>query len=335
MLRNTSRLFAGQHFFAVPQGTVYDRCDAQRRSPVWILQQQQSPHARTVTLSQGKFVVLGAPTVDSSAAPRLWTVGPLVTATATDCDTSSYFLGVDDRQRPFFARGLDSESSAPPEGAKLADARRLLLSLDPVEAARAGHAFQLVSWHDSAKYCGFCGHKTISQKGGASRKCNREGCGKEVFPRTNPVAIMAIESPDGTKLLLGQTKARPIPNMYSVLAGFIDQAETLEDAVRRESMEEAGVLVDTVTYHSSQPWPFPGNLMLGCLCRAASLDLKIDPEEMSDVRWFSREEVERAISAWPDGDIVIPPPYAIAHHLVKYWVEHGHATDAQLGPSRL
>jgi NAD+ diphosphatase len=172
-----------------------------------------------------------------------------------------------------------------------------------------------VGWHRSHRYCSACGHESVVARGGHVRSC--PACGAEHFPRTDPVAIMVIT--DGDRCLLGQSVGRLAGSgMYSALAGFIDQGETIEEAVRREVQEEAGIEVGEVRYHSSQPWPFPSSLMIGCHGEARSTTITIDPSEMNDVRWFGRDLVLAALeTAQPE--LRLPGPIAIAHHLVSAW----------------
>jgi NAD+ diphosphatase len=156
-------------------------------------------------------------------------------------------------------------------------------------------------------------------RGGHVRVCG--ACNSEHFPRTDPVAIMLIS--DGDRCLLGQARGRLAGSgMYSALAGFIDQGESIEEAVRREVREEAGVTVGAVSYHSSQPWPFPSSLMIGCLGRALTTDITIDPAEMADVAWFGRADV-RAALLQEHPTLRVPGPIAIAHHLIKAWCDGG------------
>ena len=132
---------------------------------------------------------------------------------------------------------------------------------------------------------------------------------------------------DGDRCLLGQSRGRlSRTGMYSALAGFMNQGESVEEAVRREVKEEAGIQVGEVRYHSSQPWPFPSSLMIGCHGRALSTDIHIDDEEMTDVRWFSRDAVQAALRD-ENPDLRVPAPIAIAHHLIKAWAE-GHVVFA-------
>ena len=152
-------------------------------------------------------------------------------------------------------------------------------------------------------------------RGGQVRRC--PGCKAEHFPRTDPVVITVVA--DGERCLLGQSRGRLSRlKTYSALAGFMDQAESIEEAASREIMEEAGIEVTNVRYHSSQPWPFPSSLMIGCHADAATTEIRMDTEEMTDVRWFSRDEVLLALEG-KSGELTIPGPIAIAHHLIKAW----------------
>ena len=155
------------------------------------------------------------------------------------------------------------------------------------------------------------------RRGGQVRAC--PACRAQHFPRTDPVVITVVADPATDRCLLGQSRGRLSRlRMYTALAGFVDQGEAIEEAVAREVMEEAGIRVRNVRYHSSQPWPFPCSLMIGCLAEAASTTISIDDEEMSAVHWFERSEVLLAL----DGNsevLTVPGPIAIAHHLIKAW----------------
>jgi len=146
-------------------------------------------------------------------------------------------------------------------------------------------------------------------------------CGAQHFPRTDPVVIMLTER--GDRCLLGR-QPHFAPGMWSTLAGFVEPGETIEEAVRRETLEEAGVTTGAVRYFASQPWPFPMSLMIGCIATATSEDLVIDRNELEDARWFARDEVaEMLMRTHPDG-LFVPPPIAIAHHLIRSFIEGAH-----------
>ena len=152
--------------------------------------------------------------------------------------------------------------------------------------------------------------------GGYKRLCG--GCGAEHFPRTDPVAIMLTVTRG--KCLLGRGR-HFLPGMYSALAGFIEPGETIENAVRRETFEEAGIRLGRVVYHASQPWPFPHSLMIGCFGEPLDEEVRADQNELEDCRWFQRDEVARMLERTHPAGLVVPPSGAIAHHLIRAWVE--------------
>lgn len=193
--------------------------------------------------------------------------------------------------------------------------------LDAGELATYGAARALVSWHTRHRFCAQCGAPTELAKGGWQRTCTSELCEAQHFPRVDPVTIMTVEH-DG-KLLLGRQPRFP-EGRYSALAGFVEPGETIEEAVARETFEEAGLRVRDVEYVASQPWPFPSSLMIGCHAHADDPAITMDETEMEDVRWFTREEVVEALEARARGEngktFGAPPPTAIAHTLLAWWV---------------
>lgn len=189
--------------------------------------------------------------------------------------------------------------------------------LPPHELALYGGARSIADWHARHRFCAKCGAPTVMAKGGWQRDC--PACAAQHFPRTDPVAIMLVEH-DGA-LLLGRNARFPARS-YSALAGFIEPGESVEEAVAREVLEEAGVRCHSVRYVASQPWPFPSQLMLGCHARADSRALSIDTTELEDARWFTRAEVAEAIERGAEATgFLAPPKYAIAHSLLAWWLE--------------
>jgi NAD+ diphosphatase len=179
-------------------------------------------------------------------------------------------------------------------------------------------AKSLVNWHQRHGYCANCGTRTAMKEGGWKRDC--PSCKAEHFPRTDPVVIMLVAS--GDKVLLGRQR-HFLPGMYSCLAGFVEAAETIEDAVRREIFEEAGIRCTDVNYYMTQPWPYPSSLMIGCTARALNEDIVVDRSELEDARWFDRTEATLMIRReHPDG-LAGPHPFAIAHHLLGRWAQNG------------
>ena len=256
--------------------------------------------------------------------PVIATDGTLAWGSLADADDGSelVFLGLDTEGRGHFAPVSPSlgGSMAPPNP-------RLWLamgSLAPEELAIYGGARSLVDWHARHRFCARCGSPTLLAKGGWQRNCTNDNCRGEHFPRVDPVTIMLVEH--NGRLLLGRQPRFPA-GRYSALAGFVEPGESIEGAVAREVLEEAGVRVRDVTYVASQPWPFPSSLMLGCHSHADNAVLTIDRTELDDARWFTREEVAEAMAAAKTGDMGIafgaPPPHAIAHYLMRWWLDRG------------
>ena len=190
------------------------------------------------------------------------------------------------------------------------------------ELSAVAMAKSLVTWHQRHGFCANCGAKTAMREGGWKREC--PSCKAEHFPRTDPVVIMLVTK--GDKCLMGR-QSRFMTGMYSCLAGFVEAAETIEDAVKREVFEEAGIRCTDVAYYMTQPWPYPSSLMIGCTARALNDDIVVDRIELEDARWFDREEARLMLTRkHPDG-LAGPHPFAIAHHLLGRWVHEGDAGD--------
>jgi NAD+ diphosphatase len=189
-------------------------------------------------------------------------------------------------------------------------------AVPPDQLSAIAMAKSMVSWHQRHGFCANCGTRTAMKEGGWKRDC--PSCKAEHFPRTDPVVIMLVTS--GDTCLLGRQKQFP-PGMYSCLAGFVEAAETIEDAVRREILEESGIRCTDVRYYMTQPWPYPSSLMIGCTARALNHDVVVDRTELEDARWFDRDEARLMMTRQhPDG-LAGPHPFAIAHHLVGRWLQ--------------
>lgn len=229
------------------------------------------------------------------------------------------FLGLDGDRGCFAA--VPPQGSVAPPNPQLWQA---IATLGAEDLATYGGARSLVDWHARHRFCARCGSATVLTKGGWQRNCTSDTCKAEHFPRVDPVTIMLVEHED--RLLLGRQPRFPAGN-YSALAGFVEPGETIEEAVAREVLEEAGVRVRGVSYVMSQPWPFPSSLMIGCHAHADDPALTIDTTELEDARWFSRVEVTEALEAAAQGGrgaaLSVPPRTAVAHHLVRWWVERG------------
>jgi NAD+ diphosphatase len=176
-------------------------------------------------------------------------------------------------------------------------------------------ASALLSWNASCRFCGACGAATRSDSAGYKRVC--EGCAKEHFPRTDPVTIMLVTH--GDTCLLARSARFP-ENMVSCLAGFIEPGETIEEAVRRETLEEAGIRTGEVTYVASQPWPFPHSLMIGCVAQALNSDIVLEKDELESGGWYKRDEVRAMMDGSHGEGWQVPPAGSIAHYLIWGWV---------------
>jgi NAD+ diphosphatase len=215
--------------------------------------------------------------------------------------------------------GGEPRFSSLPDGKAPIDARshfQLLSLLDAGQAPIFAAALSLANWHRRHGYCSVCGKPTAPNRGGWSRACG--ACGAEHYPRVDPVVIMLAEH-DG-RLLLGR-QPQYAPRRYSALAGFVEPGESMEAAVARELMEEAGISVRNVRYLASQPWPFPNSLMIGAHADAIDDSLTIDTNELEDARWFDRSDVVAALNHDPDAPFQAPPRSAIARSLLEAWVD--------------
>ncbi|MBM4247259.1 MAG: NAD(+) diphosphatase [Deltaproteobacteria bacterium] len=291
-------------------GGLLERVDFRRRDAEWIAARLADPASRLLPVWR-----LAVP-VREGAAPELTWIG---------CDRrpeqgpDPILLGVRD-DRAHFA--LDVSAIADPvaelglAGTTYPDLRAVASRLVAGDAAIAAQARHLVDWHARHRFCSVCGQPSKVGDAGHVRRCSASECAAEHFPRTDPVVIMLVTR--GDCCLLGRQPKWPHP-FFSALAGFVEPGETLEEAVRREVFEEAGVRVAEVRYHSSQPWPFPASLMMGCMAEASTEEIRVDAHELEDARWFTRDDA-RAALAGKNRDLALPPPLAIAHQLVRAWV---------------
>lgn len=278
-------------------GADLDRAPAERAAPGWLSKRRDDPRAAAVQLSErGVWIDEG----------RLLLAAP---------DSSEVFLGLSEG-RPLFAADV---TGAEPAGGHAAGLREAATELPADEAALAAYAASLLSWHRRHRFCANCGAPTETVDAGHERRC--PACSAHHFPRTDPVVIVRVVD-EHDRVLLGRSPNWPA-GRYSVLAGFVEPGETLEDAVRREVLEESGVEVRGVTYVASQPWPFPSSLMLGFHALAERGDPVPDGDELEDVRWFDRAEVEEAAAG--HGELVLSPRYSISRRLLDDWLGEGQA----------
>jgi len=213
---------------------------------------------------------------------------------------------------------IDESAAVDEARITLTDLRALALGaiLSPEHLGALAQGRSLINWHARHRFCSNCGAASAMTNGGTRRDC--PACGAQHFPRTDPVVIMLAVDRSADRVLLGR-QPQFLPGVYSALAGFVEPGETLEDAVRRETLEEAGIRIGRVRYHASQPWPFPTSMMIGCHAEALSTEVVRDESELEDCRWFTRAEIVAMLNGTHPGGLTTPKSYAIAHALVAAW----------------
>ena len=297
-------------------GNRFDRAAQFRNDDNWMAEKQQDPSSRYVPMHKLKALI------NLPDGPSIDWRGYADVKEYIDAGATLIFLGIADFSCHFAidVSAIENPKQLPnSDWGKFIDVRSISAQLRPGEAGALAQARSMISWHDNHGFCAVCGHPTALKEAGYSRKCTSEACGAPHFPRTDPVAIMMVTR--GDKCLLGTGHNFP-KAQYSCLAGFIEPGETIEQGVRREVLEETGIKTAEVRYHSSQPWPYPSSLMIGCFVEATSEEITIDPVELADARWFTRDEIKTMLAN--AGTMEIPriaPPMAIAHQLVKAWIE--------------
>ncbi|WP_162055272.1 NAD(+) diphosphatase [Pontibacter pamirensis] len=226
------------------------------------------------------------------------------------------YLGSEDGV-PYFVLGFEGMqeqlSTIVGESYSLADLRTSALELPQPDSALLAYARGMVHWNLRHRFCPNCGSVTYSTQAGHVRQCTNKACSRHHFPRTDTAIIVVIS--EGDACLLGRQAVWP-KGMYATIAGFLEPGETLEQAVAREAQEETGVELQTVTYHSSQPWPFPSSVMVGFSAVARNRNLKLDNDELEDARWFTRSEMAAGLQ---DGSLRLPPLISIAYRLIRDW----------------
>ncbi|MFN3536681.1 MAG: NAD(+) diphosphatase [Brevundimonas sp.] len=300
---------------AFPQNTFsgnrLERASDRRNDPRWIAEQEQNPHALALTLWEGRPLI-----EDHAEGPRLaWLSMPHAMDLTRD---RRAFLGLW-RDAPVFAvefEGAADPAAGPVMGLGAFYEMRAAAALLPGhEAAMAGAAKSLFDWRRRHGFCAACGTETLDSGGGWRRAC--PACRAEHFPRVDPVVIMLPIFED--RCLLGRQASWPAGRM-SALAGFLEPGESIEEACAREVEEEAGLEVTAVRYHSSQPWPFPSQLMIGLICDVSHDRAAPDQTELEAVAWLTREEA-RAVLAGTHAEVLAPPPIAVARTLLQAWVD--------------
>lgn len=295
---------ARRHIFA---GPYLDRTAHLRQDPAWFEEALADSRSRAVPVWNSRNLIL------EGAAPRaaLLELGrlPQQHRNAEDLILLGRF-----GEAYCFACAVDA--IAPPEllpGASFEDLRQIAPQLPVDEAGLLGYARAMVSWRLRHRFCGSCGGPTLASRGGHAVVCGNASCRAEQFPRIDPAIIVLVS--DGERALLGRQASWP-PGRYSTIAGFVEPGESLEDAVAREVLEETGIDVADIEYHSSQPWPFPASLMLGFTARARTTEVLRKDQELEDARWFTRSDLAA-------GKILVPPSQSISFRLIEQWFDAG------------
>lgn len=291
-----------------------DRRAQQRADRAWIDQWLRDGATRILPVWRAQNLVAGI-----GEAPRAaWLTMTQAQTWIGGADT--VFLGIAGEVAHFALELSHLEDPAPAAAiaaAGFTDLRNVGAVIPRDDGALLAYARGLIHWHSRHRFCGVCGHGTVSEQAGHQRRCGNADCGAVHFPRTDPAVIMLIH--DGDRIILGRQSQWPL-GMNSVLAGFVEPGESLEEAVAREVMEEVGIAVADVRYQSSQPWPFPSSIMLGFTARALDRDIRLSPDEIESARWYSREELRRS----PENETFrLPRRDSIARRLVDDWLAAG------------
>lgn len=290
--------------------TPHDRVAALRGDPDWVAAQLGRDDARVVPMWRDRCLL----TAPGEPVALTGTSGRAVAAAA---DQTS-LLGLE-RQTPVFAADLSGVPEA--EALRLAaaettaDPRALAAVVPGPVAATLAYARGLLYWHRHTRFCGTCGGPTSSAHGGHLRLCGSPDCGRQLFPRIEPAVIVLVESPEPRPRCLLARHHGAGPDGFSLLAGFVEIGESLENAVRREVAEEAGVSLGAVTYRASQGWPFPAGLMIGFVARAVDETIAVDGAELLEARWFTRAEIAERVVDGPGSG----PPDSIGGWLLRSW----------------
>lgn len=293
-----------------------NREHAKRTDDAWIREVLRSPDTHLVLVQEEQILL--AP----DASPHLPTVSVewqrSLSRRQNLEDLDIVFLG-EWRGHHYFALNMEREIDLPQEvieeRADFLSLRSAAMQLDPGEAALASQAKAMIHWHRAHQFCGWCGHPTHGEESGYVRRCTNLECGKLHFPRIDPAIIVLVTYEN--QGLLGRQPTWP-DTMYSNIAGFVEPGESLETAVGREVWEETGVRIRRVTYHSSQPWPFPRSLMIGFHAEATSKAISLNDGELEDARWLTREEIQAGLT---EGWLSLPSAYSISYHLIEDWYD--------------
>jgi NAD+ diphosphatase len=285
-----------------------DRAGHRRKDPAWVAERLQHPSTRFVPVWRTQSLV-------AKETPRAVFVGGEALSWR---EGDAVLLGMDE-EAALFALDLSPletpiEAIRAAEPVEFRDLRAVGPLLARGEGSLLAYARGMTWWNQRHRFCGICGSPARSEEAGHVRKCTNAACGVSHFPRTDPAVIMLVT--DGDRCLLGRQPQFP-KGMHSTLAGFVEPGESLEEAVAREVREETAIVVDDVTYHSSQPWPFPASIMLGFYARAATTEIRVDKSELQDAHWYDRDWL---LAHADDDEFRLPRRDSIARRLIEDWL---------------
>jgi NAD+ diphosphatase len=294
-------------------GGYLDRASYRRSDPGWVAALMGSPQSRLIPVWRDHCLVSGDPAapvtaLDASRARPVREVGvPLFLGLDGDAGVFAVDLSALDEVRAVEITGAE----------RVGDLRAFAGTLGSAEAGILAYARGLAYWNRNQQFCGTCGAATLGRHGGHLRVCSNEACARLHFPRIEPAVITLVEWAGPPQRCLMARHNGSAPDSYALLAGFVEIGESLEDAVRREVTEEAGVSLVTVDYAASQAWPFPAGLMVGFRATAASESVTADGKEIVEARWFTRAELaQRAASGRSFGRMD-----SIDRHLLRSWLD--------------
>ncbi len=296
-------------------GNPLDRASDRRTQPRWVADRLAGPQSLAIAIWNGKPLVEDA---KEGGGVQIAYLAAGMAQTLSGGAERLLFLGLW-QEIAVFAVDLDGAADpadGPLQGlGRFEDLRSIALTLPAADAGILATAKSMFEWRRKHQFCAACGAPSVVAEAGWKRIC--PACKAEHFPRTDPVVIMLAAK--GERCLLGRQKIWP-EHMYSALAGFLEPGETIEEACARELFEEAALRTRTVRYHSTQPWPYPSSLMIGLIAEVENDDAVADQTELEEVRWFTRDEA-RAMLRGEIADAKAPPAMAIAHQIIKAWVE--------------
>ena len=305
-----------------------DRSGNFRKNPEWISSQMHHPKAKFIPMFN-----LMVPIQKQKNFTNIKYCNLSEISNYLDNPLNSIFLGTK-KSVPYFASDISKSNIVENLNNKIVfeELRKAAMFLSNEDASMLALARSMTEWKLNNKYCPKCGHKTEPLSGGNAIICKNKICKKEIFPRTDPVVIMLVYHKD--KCVLGRQQYFP-KNFFSILAGFMEPGESIESAVCREVLEEISINIKNVTYHSSQPWPYPSSLMIGCIAEAEDTNIIIDEDEIVEAKWVERKLILSGLSLAKnsktdplkesnlnDNKLILPPPIAIAHQLLKHWTDN-------------